>query len=257
MKEYLEDRKIDKKLININRVLMIIVFLSFIVTSFFTVVAIEDKVYIIAIISILIFILIIGVIVMIEEKTRNKYNKILKARTSYYIFDLNKDYSYNDLVLLLDALRKKKDKWCIKKENEMIFRLKYGFVHEYIYRINVIKYDDFIVDGYQKKVIKLNKEYTDKFGTDKENYTRYKHNGGGESLHSINFIHSKKINEELEKVITKDAKNYLFTGITSQTVVIVDNKMYVPSVRTASCAGFLKHNRTLNNIFKWFNIEAS
>lgn len=256
MREYLEHRKIDKKLIIINRILLVIFFLVFIVTSFFMVAALEDKVYIVAIISILIFILVIGIIVIIDEKTRKKYNVILKKRNPYYIFDLNKEYSYNDLVLLLDDLRKKKDKWYIKHENRMIFRLKYGFVHEFIYRINVIKYDDFIANEYQKKVIKLNKEYTDKFGTDEENYTYFKHNGGGESLHRINFIHSNELNKELEKLISKDAKNYLFTGITSQTVVIVGNKMYVPSVRTANCAGFLKHNRTLNNIIKWFNIEV-
>jgi len=256
MKEYLEDRKIDKKLIIINRILLVIFFLVFIVTSFFAVVALEDKVYIITIISVLFLILVIGIIIMIDEKTRKKYNTILKKRIPYYTFNLNQEYSYNDLVLLLDKLRKKKDKWYIKKENEMIFRLKYGFVHEYIYRINVIKYDDFIETGYQNKLVKLNKEYTDKFGTDEENYTYHNHKGGGESLHRINFIHSNELNRELEKVISKDAKNYLFTGITSQTVVIVDNKMYVPTVRTASCAGFLKHNRTLNNIIKWFNIEA-
>ena len=256
MKDYLEDRKIDKKLIIINRIFLVIFFLVFIVTSFFAVVALEDKVYIITIISVLFLILVIGIIIMIDEKTRKKYNTILKKRIPYYTFDLNQEYSYNDLVLLLDKLRKRKDKWYIKKENEMIFRLKYGFVHEYIYRINIIKYDDFIETGYQNKLVKLNKEYTDKFGTDEENYTYHNHKGGGESLHRINFIHSNELNKELKKVISKDAKNYLFTGKTSQTAVIVGNKMYVPTVRTASCAGFLKHNRTLNYIIKWFNIEA-
>ena len=256
MKEYLEDRKVDKKLIIIDWILLVVFFLVFIVTSFFAMVALEDKVYIITIISILFLILVIGIIVTIDEKTRKKYNTILKNRIPYYTFNLNKEYSYNDLVLLLDKLHKKKDKWCIKKQDETIFRLKYGFVYEYIYRINIIKYDDFIETGYQNKLMKLNKEYTDKFGTDEENYTYHNHKGGGESLHRINFIHSNELNKELKKVISKDAKNYLFTGKTSQTAVIVGNKMYVPTVRTASCAGFLKHNRTLNYIIKWFNIKA-
>lgn len=260
MKEYLEDRKIDKKYIMFNQILGCIAITLTMVMILFVGIAIEDKEYIVAVIFFVIFTPIIAIAIILGEKVRKKYNKLFKQRKTYYVFDLNKEYSYNDLVLLLNNIKKRKDKWLIEHENEIIFRLRYGFVYDYFYRINVIKYNNFINDEYHKKLIKLNKEYTDKFGTDEDNYRptgKYSNANWTASLHRVNFIHSNELNQELEKVISKNAYYYLMSGITSQTIVIIGNKMYVPSIRTIPVEGVLKYTRTINNILKWFNIEAS
>ena len=259
MKEYLEDRKIDKKYIKLNQILIGIAITLTMVMILFVGIAIEDKEYIVAIIFFLIFVLLITPEIIIQEKVRKKYNKIFKQRKAYYVFDLNKEYNYNDLILLLNNIKKKKDKWYIKKENEMIFRLKYGFVHDYIYRINIIKCNNFTEDEYKRKVIKLNKEYTDKLGTDHDNYCPSGKYGGNwtAKLHRINFICSAELNSELEKVISKNAYYYMMSGFTSQTIIIIGDKMYIPSIRTTPGDGILKYTRTLNYVFKWFNIEAS
>lgn len=259
MKEYLEDRKIDKKYINFYQIFGFIVILLCLVMIFFVAIAIEDKEYIAAVIFFVIFVLVAAPAIIIDEKMRKKYHKLFKQRKPYYVFDLNKNYSYNDLVLLLNNVKKRKDKWHIEHENEIIFRLKYGFIHDYIYRINVIKYNNFMEDEYKKKVIRLNKEYTDKLGTDQDNYCPAGKYGGNwtAKLHRINFIYSNALNKELEKIISKNAYYYMMSGITSQTIIIIGDKMYVPSIRTVPGDGILKYTRTLNNIFKWFNIEAS
>lgn len=258
MKDYLEDRKIDNKYIRVNQILggiaiALIMIMILVVGSL-----IQYKEYVEALILFIIFILLITPIIIIEAKARKKYNKIFKQRKAYYVFNLNKEYTYDDIVLLLYNIKKKKDKWHIEHENEVIFRLKYGFVHNYIYRINIIKYNNFTEDEYKSKVIKLNKEYTDKLGTDRDNYCRagkYRGNWTAQ-LHRINFICSNELNSELEKIISKNAYYYMMSLVTSQTIIIIRDKMYIPSIRTAPGEGILKYTRTLNYVFKWFNIEA-
>ena len=259
MKEYLEDRKIDKKYMLFYKFFNGVTFSLGIIVIFFIASAIEDKEYILAIIFFIAFVLIVIIpAIIIEERVKTKYHKLFQQRNPYYIFYLKHEYSYDELIALLNNVKKKVDKWYIKHENELIFRLKYGFFHYYIYRISAIKYNNFIEDEYKKEVIKLNKEYTDKLGTDRDNYRSVGKYGGNWAfrLHRINFIHSNELNKDLEKFISKNAHYHMMSAITSQTIIIIGNKMYVPSIRTAPGEGIIKHTRTLNNIIKWFNIEA-
>ena len=257
MNEYLEDKKITNKFIRLEIFLTTIAFLTIIICLLVMVLN-NDLTYISVIISILLVILILIIISKIENKVKKKYDKLFKLRNKYYIIKLDKLYDYEKVVLTLDKIKHKK--MCLKQDDAMMFRRPYGFLYYNVYRINVINSSDFKLEEYQNRLKKLNQDYENKFGSDRENYASKKFHDYYNyvySMHKINIIYSNELNDELINFISTNFYNRLLPGKTSQTIVIIGKEMYVPSLRTlVRLRGMGKHNNTLNYIIKWFNIEA-
>ena len=250
MRDYLEDKKITKKYIHIDICFTVILILILCISIPLLILYYEEKLYTWLIISIILLILLVIVSIKYEKNIQKKYNEIFKTRNNYYVFDLKKEFSYEELVQMLDNIKKRDNKMYIKRENEMIFRLKCEMIYKYIYRINMIKCDNFNVDEYVKKLKKLNYDYEKKYGTDLDNYSGY----NGKILHRINFIYSNDFDEEIEEFISKDAYHYLKTHRTGQNILIIKDKMYVPTVRNlADSYDLKKYIRTLDMIFKILN----
>ena len=257
MSEYLEDKKVTNKFIRLESFLIIIAFLT-IVICLLVMELNDDLTYIGVSISVLLVVLILVIISKIENKVKKKYEKLFKSRSKYYVIKLDKLYDYENLVLTVDKIKNKK--MYLKREDAMMLRRPYGFLNYNVYRINVINGSDFKLEEYQNRLKKLNQEYESKFGSDRDNYSGkkfYHYYKYVYSMHKINIIYSNELNNELIDFISTNFYNKLFLGKTSQTIVIIGDEMYVPSVRTlARLRGLRKHNKALNYIIKWFNIEA-
>jgi len=256
MKEYLEDKKLNQRYTIYLNLVTAITLVVIVITVFGAALAFDKQNLGLFVVSILILVLYIFILAILAKKSEknDKIDNLFKQRPNYYVFDLKKTYNYNDLVLLFECIKKKQEKLCIKYENRMVFRKKCGFLAPVFYRINIIKYDNFVADDYQKKLVELNKEYTDKFGID-DNINLDPGETPGGYLYRINFIYSNEFNAELEKVISKNVYDSAKFH-PSQTVVIVSDKMYISSLRTSEGDWVSRYTRTLNYLIKWFNIEA-
>ena len=189
-------------------------------------------------------ILILFTILLIFISRRNKL--YFKEMYNYYVFKLNRDYSYEEIVSLIEDSDTFFEKDVYKySESQTMFLL----FKKFIYRILVLKLDKFDKKNYDKMKQELNRKYNKKIG-----YTERKVKGFGGWFCRVNIIYVKEESNELYNYMSKDAGFNLRKVEGTLNIAITPDKVIVPSIRS-ECFNTNKYRKTIEFIINILDIK--
>ena len=240
MKEYLKDANNDKIY---NNGMTILVSIITIIAITIIGLSINSKEYLLPVIIILLTIIILLPLWFIDKKRRKR----IANRQKYYVIKLEKNITYNDIIKSFSEINNK-----IKKYEYDHYTSIISFKKSTKYRILIIHQDEFNFDNYKKTRKKINHLYNEKYNIE-TNISLKEAN----SMFELNIIHCDNENNELYTHISKDANHHLHRVVGMLDVIIIGNKLIIPSIRDncnpPGINHYIKVNKLLFKLFKAIN----